>query len=279
MVTSGSVRLLMSKHNDPNKTALPLEPLPDGLDMHSPLMQVLVSVLDKLQARHSYQVHGIEHIPEGRCLIVVNHSLATYDVMLLMLTIFERLGRLPRGLGDRRLFQLPGLSQLVSSLGGVLASQGGGERLLEDGLLVVVAPGGMKEALRTKEQRYQVRWEDRKGFARLAVRTGAPLVMAACPKADDLYDVVDSDLTRRVYDQFRLPLPLFRGVGPGGLIPRPVHLSHTLSEPIYPPAVDTDEGTIFDSAVDKLHGACTDVMTELLRSGVSTGSDGATESN
>ena len=79
----------MSKRNDPNKTAPPLEPLPDGLDMHSPLMQVLVSVLDKLQSRHSYQVHGIEHIPKGRCLIVVNHSLATYDVMLLMLTILN----------------------------------------------------------------------------------------------------------------------------------------------------------------------------------------------
>ena len=101
-----------------------------------------------------------------------------------------------------------------------MASHGAGEQLLEQGLLVVVAPGGMKEALRPREERYQVKWSDRKGFVRLALRTGAPLVMAACPKADDLYDVVDSDLTRRIYDQFHLPIPMLRGEGPGGLLPR-----------------------------------------------------------
>jgi hypothetical protein len=243
-----------------------LEPLPDGFNLHSPMVQFLISVLDRLRSRHSYKVTGLSNIPEGPCLIVVNHSLATYDVMLLMQEIFERLGRYPRGLGDKRLFQVPGVAQLVSYLGGVMASHGAGERLLDEGLLVVVAPGGMKEALRPKEERYQVRWSDRKGFVRLALRTGAPLVMAACPKADELYDVVESDLTRRIYDQFHLPVPILRGVGPGGLLPRKVRLSHILSEPIAPPEVDLTDQSEFDKAVDSLHAECTRIMSELLRS-------------
>jgi len=161
---------------------------------------------------------------------------------------------------------VPGIAQLVTFLGGVMASHGAGEQLLDEGLLVVVAPGGMKEALRPKAERYQVKWSDRKGFVRLALRTGAPLVIAACPKADELYDVVDSDLTRRIYDQFHLPVPVLRGVGPGGLLPRRVKLSHIISQPIVPPAVDVNDEQAFEAAVDALHTQCTALMSYLLHS-------------
>ena len=238
------------------------EPLPEGFDPHGPLSQFALSVLDSLRRRHCHSVVGLENLPtEGPCLLVVNHSLATYDILMLSQTIYERLGRIPRGLGDKRLFQVPGLRQVVAYFGGVRASHDAADRLLGEGLIVLVAPGGMMEALRPSEKRYQVSWEDRKGFIRVALRTGAPIVLAACPKADDLYDVRENDLTRRIYERFHLPIPFLSGEG-GGLLPRAVRLTHTLSEPIRPPPLA--ERDDIEPYVDPLHLRVVDRMNSLM---------------
>ena len=114
------------------------------------------------------------------------------------------------------------------------------KELLEKGELVAVAPGGMREALRPSSERYQILWEKRKGFARLAIKTGAPIVLAICPKADDLYEVYPSRLTKWAYQTFKVPVFLARGLGPSP-IPRPVKLAHFVSKPIYPPKFVNDK--------------------------------------
>lgn len=238
------------------------EPLPEGFDPHGPVAQVAQTVLDSLRRRHHYTVVGDEHLPAtGPCLLVVNHSLATYDILLLGQTLLERTGRLPRGLGDKRLFQLPILRQLVSYFGGVKASHDAADQLIAQGLVVLVAPGGMSEALRSSEQRYQVTWADRKGFVELAVRTGCPIVLAACPHADDLYDVDESEVTRSFYQRWHIPLPFLRGEG-GGLLPRAVRLTHHLSEPILPPKVPEREDP--GPYVDALHAEVVERMNGLM---------------
>ena len=83
--------------------------------------------------------------------------------------------------------------------------------------------GGMREALRPGDERYGVKWDKRKGFVRLSLRTGAPLVLAACPDADRLFHVYENRLTKLAYKRLHLPVPLVRGWGPT-LLPRPVSL-------------------------------------------------------
>jgi len=222
-----------------------------------------VRVMRPLQVVHRHHVAGLDHIPrEGRVLLVVHHTFATYDAFLMGLALTEFTGRVMRGLGDDLLFKVPGLRTITHNVGIVPASPGAGQRLLEAGNMVGVAPGGMWEALRGKHERYQTRWGDRRGFIRLALRTGSPIVLAACRTGDDLYTVYDNPITRRVYKRWHIPIPVARGWGPT-LLPRPVQLTHHLSAPIVPPPHDPTHEA---AQIEALFQRCLDGMNTLLHS-------------
>lgn len=205
----------------------------------------IINVVDNFMARvaryHEHRVEGLEHIPaSGSALIVVNHSLATYDSGLLAVAIRAKLGRNVHLLGDRYIFKIPLIRDMASAYGFVEGTQHNAEELLRNGELVLVAPGGMREALKPSSQRYQLKISDRKGFAKLAARAGAPVILSACPAADDLYHVVSNPLTDWVYNRHRLAAPIAFGAF-GTIVPKPVKLVHYLSEPIFPPENCTDD--------------------------------------
>jgi 1-acyl-sn-glycerol-3-phosphate acyltransferase len=171
---------------------------------------------------HRYRVQGLSNIPQqGRCIVAINHSFATYDAFLLAFAIKKSSGRLMSGLGDNLLFNLPLFSPLASAVNLYRANHQNGRRLLENECLLGVMPGGMREALRPASQKYQIRWQARKGFARLALITQSPVILAACPQADDIYDVKVSALTKFAYKHFKLPLAWPIGLA-GSLISRPI---------------------------------------------------------
>ncbi len=196
----------------------------------------------------------------GPALLVIHHSLATYDGLLLAVAIWEATGRVPAGLGHDRFFDVPGLRRVVAELGIRRATPENGRQLLAEGKMVGVAPGGMWEALRPSTERYQVRWQNRRGFVRLALDAQVPMVLAACPRADELFDVDPHPLTDWVYHQLRLPLPFARGRR-GLPIPRAVPLVHHVAPPIIPPPVDPDR---YDEQVAALHAEAVSVMEGLL---------------
>ncbi len=200
----------------------------------------LLPVINTLRAYHRHDVHGLEHVPHrGPVIIACNHSLATYDMLMLMAAIYAHNGRIPRSLIDRAFYVMPGLGEIMERLGGILGSQEAAGSLLNNGEILYLAPGGMRESLRPSSERYQILWNRRRGFARLSLETGAPIVLAACPRADDIFKVYDNAFTKMVYKNLRLPFFLARGVGPTP-IPRPVKLEHFLSKPIHPPKMSED---------------------------------------
>ena len=74
-------------------SAIPFVPDPDRIQRAARLVRPLM-------AAHRFSTKGMEHVPRsGGCLMVVHHSLATYDGFLLGLDIWDRTGRLGRGLG------------------------------------------------------------------------------------------------------------------------------------------------------------------------------------
>lgn len=224
-------------------------------------VRVYQRLLGPIQAYHRHRVEGLEHLPRtGGVLLVLHHTLATYDAFLLGLALYNETGRLPAALGDDLIFKTPGLKDWARDGGVRPASPGAGRDLLAQGHLVGVAPGGMAECLRPSTERYQHRWQSRQGFCRLALRAGVPMVLAACPAADDLFQIRASRVTRRVYRHLKAPLPIFRGIGPTWL-PRPVQLTHYVSEPLVPPVWDEASE---DAQVDALHAAAMAVMDGLL---------------
>ncbi len=204
--------------------------------MENKLQEKLLAFTNILEWYHRYELQGYERVPkEGPAIIAVNHSLATYDGVLLGAALYKKLGRMAYGLADRHFFRFQKIGEISKKLHLVEGTHENAMKLLEDGEIVAVAPGGMKEAIRSSEEKRQVYWGERLGFAQLAYKMQVPIILAACPKADDIYEVLTGKLTKWGYKYLKLPLVLPLGLG-ASLIPRPVKLKHTLSHPFYPPS-------------------------------------------
>ncbi|MCP4808770.1 MAG: acyltransferase family protein [Proteobacteria bacterium] len=224
-------------------------------------IRVMEPVLRRLRRYHRHTVVGLERVPRvGGGLICVNHSLATYDGFLVGGAVWEATGRLPVALGDDMIFKTPVLKDWATSAGIVPASPTAGLDLLRDGHLMFLAPGGMWESLRPSREARTVRWDNRKGFCRLVLRAQVPLILAACPAADEIFRIRASRLTETIYKRFRAPFPIARGIGPT-MIPRPVQLTHYVAEPIVPPPHDP---ACEREQVEELHRTARRVMGELL---------------
>lgn len=200
----------------------------------------------RLAARyHRFTLEGIEHVPRtGPALIVGSHSAITYDNFLAIDELRRRTGRVVRGLAARPWFWLPVTADWVTRVGAIEARPNAARELLEAGELVAVAPGGTLEAIRPHTRRFELCWERRRGFVRLAIQTGVPIILATCPAADLALTLYDTALTRFGYRRLRFPLMVGRGLGPTPL-PRPVKLTYHLHPPIDPgPAGDVSEARV-----------------------------------
>jgi 1-acyl-sn-glycerol-3-phosphate acyltransferase len=188
-----------------------------------------------LRDYHRHEVIGLGHFPtRGPVLLLTNHSFATYDAWLLAIPLHDELGRIPYAIGDRLMLRAPFAGSVLQGLGFIEGSRESVVEFLQRDEILGISVGGMREALRSSRDKYRIDWSGRLGFAWASMLSGAPIVLAACPRADDIYDVADLAITRRVYERFKVPLALARGLGPT-LVPRPIKLWHLLSEPIVPP--------------------------------------------
>ncbi|MBI3294445.1 MAG: acyltransferase family protein [Deltaproteobacteria bacterium] len=217
-----------------------------------------------LSAYHKHEVVGIENIPrQGPAIIVINHTLATYDAFLLAGSIYQHTGRVCRSLGDKAIFQTPVISKLALKLGMIQGSPSAGLQLLKEGHLLIISPGGMRESLRPEKKRYQILWQDRMGFIRLALGAQVPIILAACPLADNLYSVYENPLTSFVYRRFKFPIPIARGLGPT-IIPRPIALKHYVRSAISPPPGPEH----MNDTLTHFHGQVIEEMQKLIAFGL-----------
>lgn len=232
-------------------------------DIDPILLKRLGHVITLLQKYHRHEVFGIEKIPQnGRALLLFNHSLATYDIFMFGYQLYLETGRAGCGLGDSKLFAFEKSRSLMKKIHGFEAKPETAESLLKQEQLVFLAPGGMREALRPTTESPHVMWEKRKGFVRLALKTQSPVILCACPNADKIFNIYPSFLTKWVYQNFKLPFALARGIGPT-LTPRPVKLDHYVSDPILPPKISEDDPN-FEKETDQFHIELIEKMESLL---------------
>ncbi len=219
-------------------------------------------VLRTLSDYHQHRTVGLAHVPKsGPALLVFNHSLATYDPLLSQIPIYDELQRLLWGVVDRLMFRTPGLGRILHDIGLSDGTREHAVDLLARGELLGVAPGGMREALRDRRRKYQVDWKGRTGFVRVSVLSGAPVILGASPRSDDIFTVYENPVTPWIYSRLRLPAPLFRGLGPTPL-PRPIKLTRFFSEPIPPPA---GKEKVTEEEIVRHHAYLQDRMNTLMR--------------
>jgi 1-acyl-sn-glycerol-3-phosphate acyltransferase len=190
--------------------------------------------VDGLAERLGVRVSGLENLPRGRGLLVANHSFG-YDVVFPMAKIARTRGRPVWALGEHLWWRIPYLRRFVAAIGVVDGTQENLDRLLSHDELVLVLPGGLREAVKPRELRYQLLWGHRYGFVHAAIRNRAPLVPLAGVGGDELFDFVGNPFRRgaRWLGRGDLPIPLPSRILP---IPRLTPLAFRIGEPIMPPS-------------------------------------------
>jgi len=127
------------------------------------------------------EVRGLDRLPAaGPALLVGNHSCLFYvpEAWTCGQAVLSRRGidAPAYALGYDLLFAVPGVGPFLRRLGVIPASAGHAESALARGACVLVYPGGDLEACRPWAQRNRIDFAGRKGFVRLALRCGVPVV-------------------------------------------------------------------------------------------------------
>jgi 1-acyl-sn-glycerol-3-phosphate acyltransferase len=97
-------------------------------------------------------------------------------------------GRFLRPLGDRTLFNNRQYADAVIPLGAAVGDPAVVERLMSAGEDLLLYPGGTYEAVKAPEQRYELMWQKRYGFIRLAAKMGYTIVPFAAVGPDEYYN-------------------------------------------------------------------------------------------
>lgn len=178
----------------------------------------------------TFSIHflGFDKIPkEGGALIVYYHACIPIDYLALIFRTYLEKGRLIRSVMDRNLILMPGAETLLRTFG---CMPGGREeviKLLKEGHVVGVAPGGGYEAQLASNSDYPVMWKQRKGFAIVAKEAGVPIIPMFTENVREAYVNMESgmELWMWIYNKTNAPLtPLYGGF--------PVKLTTRLGDPI-----------------------------------------------
>ncbi len=154
----------------------------DPLDERDPeyIRRTLPAYRLLTQAYFRPKVRGLEHIPaEGPVLLVGNHSGGTLiaDTFAFSYEFYRHFGpdRLFHQLAHDLVFKMPGLAGL-RKYGTVPASHENAQKALAKGAALLVYPGGDHESYRPSWHANKVEFGGRKGFVKLALEAGVPIV-------------------------------------------------------------------------------------------------------
>lgn len=187
---------------------------------------------------------GAENVPNhGRALLVANHSgVLPWDGAMIKrgLQLEHPARRTAHMLVLDMFTTLPFLQPWLRHMGEVRACPENGERLLSRDELVGVFPEGVKGIGKYFGDRYRLARFGRGGFAKLAMRTGAPIIPVSVVGAEEIHPVLArADILGRALGFPYFPItPTFPALGPLGVLPLPTKWWIDVGKPIameYPP--------------------------------------------
>jgi 1-acyl-sn-glycerol-3-phosphate acyltransferase len=129
----------------------------------------------------------------------------------------------------------------MEAAGAVVGDPETGAELMRQGETVLVFPGGGRDMLKFKGEEYQLLWQGRSGFARLAIAHDYPIVPVGLVGGDDVYhslverggtwERMTRGLGERLHGVTGVGIPLMRGIGPT-MVPRPQRMYLRFGSPI-----------------------------------------------
>jgi 1-acyl-sn-glycerol-3-phosphate acyltransferase len=211
------------------------------------------ALVDHFPAR----LHAQENLPpEGPALLVGNHALFGFDTLVLTALMLLETPRKPRFLAERIFWKIPGWGPALLAAGAVPGEPGAAVELLRQGEIVIVYPGGIDDSFKPPAEAYRLKWGTRAGFARVAMRAGAPIIPVAAVGVDELFEVRWREplVGRRLFGSSRYDLPV-----PARILPRKIPLDYHLQPPLPAPGDPEDP-----AAVERVRSATQASLEQIL---------------
>lgn len=143
-------------------------------------MRKLVPKMELFASYFGAEVRGMDRVPKSPVLLIGNHSgaVVTPDTSAVYAAWYRSRGFDDplMGLAFDAIFGVPGWQQLMRKIGQMPASMDNAQAALSDGSSVLLYPGGAYEVFRPWKDRNRIVFNGRKGFIRLALKAGVPVV-------------------------------------------------------------------------------------------------------
>lgn len=180
------------------------------------------------------EVFGIHNVPEGRALLIANHSgQVPIDAAIIGCAMFLDANppRVMRAMVDKWAATLPFVSMFFNRVGQVVGLPENARRLLRAEELLLAFPEGTRGISKPFSKRYELA-DFGHGFMRLAIETETPIVPVAVIGAEEQY----VSLGNVGWAARALNLPVFPLVPqmflPGGQLPLPTKYRIHFGEPM-----------------------------------------------
>ena len=143
-------------------------------------MRRLVAKMEIFTSYFGAEVRGMDRVPKSPVLLIGNHSggIITPDTSAVYAAWYRTRGFDDplMGLAFDGIYGVPGWRELMRKIGQMPASMDNAEAALGQGHSVLLYPGGAYEVFRPWKDRNRIAFKGRKGFIRLALRAGVPVV-------------------------------------------------------------------------------------------------------
>lgn len=143
-------------------------------------MRALVPKMETFSSYFGAEVRGMDRVPQSPSLLIGNHSggIITPDTSAVYAAWYRARGFEDplMGLAFDGIYGVPGWRELMRKIGQMPASMDNANAALSDGCSVLLYPGGSYEVFRPWKDRNRIAFNGRKGFIRLALEAGVPVV-------------------------------------------------------------------------------------------------------
>ncbi|HEX7668306.1 MAG TPA: lysophospholipid acyltransferase family protein [Polyangiaceae bacterium] len=223
---------------------------PFGLDPDFTKYTAMVAaVFHRLYFRTT--VHGVENVPEGRALLISNHSgqIPIDGMMIAMSMIMDaEPPRIVRAMVDKWVQTLPFVSMLFNRTGQIVGVPENCARLLDQEELILAFPEGTRGISKPFTRRYQLE-EFGLGFMRLAMETHSPIVPVAVVGAEEQFiNVGNLDWLAKALGVPVLPV-VPQLLIPGGMMPLPTKYHVYFGEPMWFEGDPDDDDAVIEEKV------------------------------
>lgn len=201
---------------------------------------------------HRAEIRFAERLPaSGGALIVSNHGRMDVEYLLLAGMVCRSSGRVARIMVHHIWYRYPIIPRILALVGAVRGTRENAVRHLSAGEMVLTYPGGVTEILSSRHGHEHIDWQNRTGFAHVAIATGVPVIpIVGVGVNDGLHFLTSGRLFGKFWFQKILRIgpahaehrdPLAIGLLPIPLpfsiaihFPLPVKVRYFVGEPIYP---------------------------------------------